>query len=219
MKDLFYKPIRISSKDDNIFFWSDLHLGQECKSWSEPLYKKRGFSSLEEHDNTIVSRWNNKISSDSFVFNLGDMLFGYNGEERLISYFNKLNFKEMYLLFGNHHAGMKQVFNSIEGNIYEVNSEKRVIFCPPYIESYLNGTFCVMSHYPVASFNSQGKGSFMIHGHCHSNLYKSEIGKVLYKARIVDVGVENHPEPVSLGELKKKFTKDPVSFDHHDTNS
>jgi calcineurin-like phosphoesterase family protein len=215
MKDYFYKPIKIQDKEDNIFFWSDLHLGHACTSWDVPLYVKRGFKTLEEHDSTLIKRWNEKIKIESTVFNLGDMLFGNNGLERLKGILEILNFKKMFLLFGNHMAGTKQLFESINENIYEVNSEKTVIFCPNYLESYINGYPCVLSHYAIASFNGQSKGSYMIHGHSHGSLANSDFGKMLYKARILDVGVENCSYPISFREIRNKFKKDPISFDHH----
>lgn len=215
MKDFFYKILEIKDKEDNIFFWSDLHLGHACIHWEKPLYAQRGFGSLEEHDITLLKKWNDTISHQSIVFNLGDMLFGHNGFQRLLSYFEMLNFKTMYLMFGNHMAGVKQVFESIESNIYQVNSEKQVIFCPNYLEASLNGYSCVLSHYAIASFNGQSKGSFMIHGHSHGNLYKSDLGKILYSARIIDVGVENCSSPISFKEIREKFKNQPISFDHH----
>jgi calcineurin-like phosphoesterase family protein len=215
MKDFFYKPLKIKDKEDNIFFWSDLHLGQKCNSWEVPLYVQRGFQTMDEHDSSLVNRWNEKVSHDSIIFNLGDMLFGHNGETRLKTYFEILNFKVMYLLFGNHSAGMKQVFEKIEGNVYEVNSEKKVIFCPSYVEAFINGFPFVLSHYAIASFNGQNKGGFMVHGHSHGNLYNSDLGKILYKARIIDVGIENCPSPISMREIKNKFKESPTSFDHH----
>jgi calcineurin-like phosphoesterase family protein len=219
MKDLFYKPVKITDKEDNIFFWSDLHLGHACTSWSEPLYVKRGFKNLDEHDCMLIKRWNETISSHSIVFNLGDMLFGSNGLDRLKVFLEILNFKTMYLLFGNHTAGVKQLFESVEQNIYQVNSEKSVVFCPNYFEAFINGYPCVLSHYAIASFNGQSKGAYMIHGHSHGSLANSDLGKLLYKARIIDVGVENCSRPVSFKELRNKFKNNPVSFDHHDQNT
>lgn len=216
MKDLFYKPLKIQDKEENIFFWSDLHLGHACTHWEKPLYVQRGFKTLEEHDDALAKRWNQTISYKSVVFNLGDMIFGHNGHQRLLGYFQSLNFSTMYLLFGNHTAGTKQVFDSLaDSNVYEINSEKRVIFCPNYIEAQINGVLCAISHYAIASFNGQSKGGFMIHGHSHGNLYKSDLGKTLYQARIIDVGVENCPCPISFKELKDKFRNQAVSFDHH----
>jgi calcineurin-like phosphoesterase family protein len=216
MKDFFYKPLKIEDKEDNIFFWSDMHLGHRCQSWTEPLYVKRGFKTLEEHDVSLVKRWNERVSHNSIVFNLGDMLFGNDGYQRLLNYFEMLNFKTMYLLFGNHTAGTKQVFESLQDtNCYQVNSEKQVVFCPNYIEASVNGVPCALSHYAIASFNGQSKGGFMIHGHSHGNLYHSDLGKILYQARIIDVGVENCSTPISYREIKHKFRDQPVSFDHH----
>jgi len=215
MKDLFHRPVKVSAKEDQVFFWSDMHLGHRCANWQEPLYVKRGFSTMEEHDAALVSRWNARLTSRSTVFNLGDMLFGHDGERRLMEYFDSLAFGTMYLLFGNHTAGMRQVFDSLDGNVLELGSGKRVVFCPSYMEAWINGFPCVLSHYAVASFNGQGMGAFMIHGHSHGSLKNSELGKLLYKARVVDVGVENFPSPVSFGEIKALFRGDPISFDHH----
>ena len=215
MKDILHRPVKVSDKEDNVFFWSDMHLGQECRSWDEPLYVKRGFRTLGEHDSALVSRWNERVRHDSTVFNLGDMLFGHDGERRLLAYFDSLVFGTMYLLFGNHTAGMKQVFDSLESNVLELGPGKRVVFCPSYMEAYVNGHHCVLSHYAVASFNGQGKGSYMIHGHSHGNLYGSEMGSVLYRARVVDVGVERFPSPPSFREIRNLLKHDPVGFDHH----
>lgn len=215
MKDYFYKPIKVTDKEENIFFWSDLHLGHACTHWKEPLWMKRGFQSLEHHDSELIKRWNEKIKYNSIVFNLGDMMFGNNGLQRLKQVLEILNFKTMFLLFGNHMAGTKQLFEEVSENVYEINYEKKLIFCPNYIESYVNGTPCVLSHYAIASFNGQSKGSFMIHGHSHGSLANSDLGKMLYQARVIDVGVENCNYPISFKEIKNKFKKNPVSFDHH----
>jgi calcineurin-like phosphoesterase family protein len=215
MKDIFHRPVKVSDKEDNVFFWSDMHLGQECRSWDEPLYVKRGFRTLGEHDSALVSRWNERVRHDSTVFNLGDMLFGHDGERRLLAYFDSLVFGTMYLLFGNHTAGVKQVFDRLDSNVLDLGPEKRVVFCPNYMEAYVNGHHCVLSHYAVASFNGQGKGSYMIHGHSHGNLYGSEMGEILYRARVVDVGVERFSSPPSFREIRSLLKNDPVGFDHH----
>lgn len=218
MKDIFYKPIVIQDKEDRIFFWSDMHLGHACTSWDHPLYAQRGFATLEEHDSTLIRRWNQTVSIDSIVFNLGDMMFGYNGYQRILNCFEMLNFKTMYLLFGNHMAGTHQVFEGVEGNVLQINSEKQVVFCPNYIEANINGTMCVLSHYPIASFNRQNKGAFMIHGHCHGNLYETELGQILYKRRVIDVGVEKFTQPVSFGEIKR-LLKNKADFNRHDNSN
>lgn len=222
MKELFYKTLTIKGDEENIFFWSDLHYGHECKNWSEPLWKKRGFQNLQDHDEVLVERWNKTLLSDSIIFMLGDIMFGENGGKRLPELLNKLNFKTMYLMPGNHHAGWRQVFEGMEGHIFypiDGSDTKRVIFCPNYLEVFINGQAVVMSHYALISWNGQGGGSYMIHGHSHSTLYGTEMGNLLYKARIIDVGVENCPYPISFGQVKQKFAVEAVSFDHHNKNT
>ena len=77
-----------------------------------------------------------------------------------------------------------------------------------------NGQPIVICHYPLASFNGQARGSWMLHGHCHGNLYKSEIGQPLYKTRTLDVGVEKAPFPLSLTDLKGILgTKENLTYD------
>jgi hypothetical protein len=39
--------IKIKDKEENIFFWSYLHLGHRCTHWEKPLYFQRVFQTLE----------------------------------------------------------------------------------------------------------------------------------------------------------------------------
>lgn len=219
----FYEPLKLNKPD--VWFWSDLHMGHKCESWENPLWKGRGFSSVEEHDFQLIERWNEKISNQSIVFHLGDILFGFGGEERLTNLLDRLNFSELYLMFGNHHAGMKQILEkssiTAEGIRYIDLNYKAVYFIPNYFEMFVCGQSIVCSHYPIASWNGQSKGSFMIHGHCHGNLHNSEVGKLLYNScKILDVGVECCPYPMSFSEIKTFFNnKENKTFDHHDSKT
>ena len=49
------------------FVIADLHLGHFN------MAKKRGFSSIEEHDEFIISKWNSKVSKKDTVYILGDL--------------------------------------------------------------------------------------------------------------------------------------------------
>jgi hypothetical protein len=76
-----------------------------------------------------------------------------------------------------------------------------------------------MSHYAIASWNGQGKGAWMLHSHSHGSLYGTDLGNILYKAKIADVGVERFLYPPSFGEIKSNFKEDAVSFDHHNSKT
>ena len=105
-ENYFWKPLKIGPASKT-FVWSDTHFGHKSENWDVPLWKKRGFNSIEDHDDVIIARWNKTIPRDGVVFHLGDIMFGPNGKERLIDILDKLQFKTLYLMGGNHHAGYK----------------------------------------------------------------------------------------------------------------
>lgn len=217
MKFLFYKPLKLSGENDEICFWSDTHFGHKCLSWSIPIWQTRGFSSLEEHDAVLIQRWNEVSNSNTIFFHLGDFVFGFDTVERFKLLIKRLNFNTLYIMPGNHCSGWKQNFEEQTKTVWYPGEGKKVVFVPNYLEIIANGQPIVLSHYPIASFNGQAKGSWMLHGHCHSNLYTSELGPLLYKAKIKDIGVENCSFPTTLAKLQQEFSKYPanITYDHH----
>lgn len=218
LSNYFWEPVKIEHA--NVWFWSDMHLGHKCEHWETPLWKNRGFNSVEEHDETLIERWNDNLGEESEIFHLGDIMFGSNGEERLEEVLNRLTFKTLYLFSGNHSAGYKQLLSksSEENGIrYLGFGNKKVYFVPNYLEIIVCGQPIVLSHYPLVSWNGQAKGSWMLHGHCHGNLWNSDIGKTLYiHCKIRDVGVEEVCYPISFENVRMRFKeKKNKTFDHH----
>ena len=217
MKNLYYTPVRVDNKNHKILFWGCLHYRHNPK-WDIPIWKMRGFNSSEEHDLAIIERWNMKASDSTVGFLLGDTVFGYNAETALKDMIeNRLMFKELYIMPGNHQAGWKQLFESCAGNIYYAAHGGKVVFVPNYLEAYVNGQPIVMSHYPILSWNGQGKGSWMLYSHVHGSLGRSELGRI-YQAngRSREVSVEMAKEPLTFGELKSELERKPKwSPDHH----
>jgi calcineurin-like phosphoesterase family protein len=219
MKSLFYQPIKFNSKDNNIVFWSDTHFNHRCEHWQVPLWRSRGFSSIEEHNNELIFRWNSKSDYNTVFFHLGDFIFGQDSISNFKSFVNRANFKELYIMPGNHNSGWKQVFESQHQNVWHISSEKRVIFIPNYLEIVVDDQFIVLSHYPILSFNGQNKKGFCLYGHVHGNLIKNEIGKLYSKANTLEVTFEGSPFPVNFDEVKSIMKhKQGVSFDHHLVN-
>ena len=217
MKEYFYKPVKITAKDHDVLFQGCMHIGHECKNWDTPLWKTRGYNSSAEHDEGLIANWNSKANKNTVGFLLGDTIFGHMADERLLKLFNRLNFKVLYILPGNHQAGYKQIFDSLHENVLNVDGHEKLIhFVPNYLEAVVNGQLIVLNHYAQATWNGQHKGAWQLHSHSHGNLYKSELGKLLYKSKTMDVGVEICPEPISFAELRTKFRSyDQITFDHH----
>lgn len=221
MKDLFYKPVKINAKDEDILVWGCPHWGHECLRWATPLWKMRGFSSLDDHDLSLINKWNLKASEETVGFLLGDLAFGKDAEKNLLHILNRLYYKEIYLLFGNHHAGVRQLFEKCEGNKMMIGN-KKVIFTPNYLEAFINGQPVVYSHYPLLSWNGQGKGSFMLYSHVHGKLEQSDLGKryVNSGCRSLEMSVEKWPAPASFREIKNILLKrEAVSFDGHNQDT
>jgi calcineurin-like phosphoesterase family protein len=216
MKYFFYKPIKLSSKDEDIVFWSDTHFFHACNHWPTPLWKARGFNSLEEHNEGLIQRWNDKSTPDATFFHLGDFMFGLDSRINFKTILKRVNFRTLYIMPGNHYSGWRHVFEEQKSNVWYITPEKRVIFVPNYLEALLNNQMFVMSHYPILSFNGQSKSSICLYGHVHGNLSRNQIGTLYSQARTYEVTVENSPSPINLREIKSLFKgTESITFDSH----
>jgi len=217
MKDIFYKPVKVSSTDHDVLFWGCMHYGHDPK-WDNPIWKLRGYNSSAEHDEGLIKNWNSKANKNTIGFLLGDTIFGHNADERMLKLFNRLNFKELYILPGNHQAGYKQILDSLHENVLNVDGHEKLIhFVPNYLEAVVNGQAIVMCHYPILSFNGMAKGAYHIYAHVHGNLGRSELGRLYQNTGLTyEVSVENCPSPITFGELRAEMRKKVQSTpDHH----
>lgn len=138
-----------------VFFTSDLHLGHE----NVIGFDKRPFSSVEEMDNELIERWNNKVGKGDLVYVLGDMIWktSTNEAHKIIQ---KLN-GQIILIKGNHDrflhnslvkntlAGIKD-FDDICVEL-ENGNKRRVI----------------LSHYFMPFYIGARNGAIHLHGHAH----------------------------------------------------
>jgi calcineurin-like phosphoesterase family protein len=160
----------------NIFFTADLHLGHK-KLVADGL---RPFQSIEEHNETIIERWNKKVNVYDTVYVLGDVVWGreYQILERLKG--------NIFIIEGNHDRM----------NILRKAKADRII--EGYLSSYLlsyDKKYVWMSHYPHRSWNRSFHGSYHAYGHVHNTLPDYGLS--------TDVGVDKWDfTPVSWEEFK-----------------
>ena len=135
MKGLFYQPVKVEAKNHQILFWGCLHYGHNPK-WDVPIWRRRGFNSSEEHDEGIIRNWNSRATDKTVGFLLGDIMFGYGGEEKFNKLMSRLNFSRVFVMSGNHVAGWHQAFQSVDSNTLYVdgNHSKEVIERFSFIE-------------------------------------------------------------------------------------
>jgi calcineurin-like phosphoesterase family protein len=227
VKDYFYKQLKVKHDPEDILAWGCMHYDHSCDGWikkgKKALWQLRGFNTLEDHNRALIDNWNAKANEFTIGFLLGDVMFGVGGKEKFCEFLVQLNFDTLYVMSGNHAAGWKQAFEFVEGNeLTFANADggsKKVIFVPNYLEAFVNGQPIVFSHYPILSWNGQGKGSWMLFSHVHGSLEKTEIGR-LYTGgefKCYETSVEKNEYPINFAELKVEMAKrNSKTPDHHD---
>ena len=190
---------------ENVYFWSDLHRGHNRDFIIEP----RGFKTVWEHDKELLNRLNNKVGKNDVFFLLGDnVLAKQNSFDKLEELFSNINCETVFCMSGNHYGGLKKF---VEKYSVGINAEfmfhilnfkgKTINVIPNYFEVDVCGQFIVLSHYSILSWNKMHRGSFMIFGHSHHNLSKAKECEFYINGKVLDVGVESCPEPISFREV------------------
>lgn len=168
-----------------IWFTSDWHFNHD----REFIWKPRGFNSVEEMNETIVSRHNEVVKPDDMVYVLGDLMLGPDTEKGL-ELISRLNGRICFVR-GNH------------------DTDKRV---QEYLRSFIvcmgdaysmkqNGYHFYLSHYPTLTANLEKESlkqcTLNLFGHTHqtTNFYND-------MPFMYHVGVDSHNcYPVSIEQV------------------
>lgn len=228
------KTLNFQTDKSNWFVWSDPHVGH-AKSF---ILNPRGFEckfdddasllrAVQKHDKAIYSALNERVTSNDILFLLGDTSVGMNSGDNFRKFVKSIQYKELYLMPGNHFSGYKQVFSELMDAgekidkfyrlPWHIETGKTVYLIPNYYEIVVNNQYLVLSHYPLASWNHASHESWMIHGHCHGN-YKFS-GKDMEVGKILDVGVECFAKPLNFAEVKKIMDNKLIYAPDHHLNS
>ena len=227
-----FKTLKFSGDESNFFFVSDIHHGHD----RDFIYKKRGYNSVQEHDAGIIEKWNSVCDENSIVFNLGDPQFNDPDGSKFLDFYSRVNFRDCYMLIGNHVSGHKRIYadalkNSHPSPFWDLGFElyptvhkmspftnKVIYFLPQYVEITINKNFIVLCHYPIYSHNEQENGSYMLCGHSHGSCPLTN--KNTGKGRRLDVGVESFGRPINFLEVGNWLKdRDVDCIDHHNENT
>lgn len=175
----------------NIYFTSDTHFSHN-RSF---LYEPRGFSSIEEHDETIIENWNKTVKPEDIVYLLGDLML--NDNESGIKKLNQLQGK-IYYIRGNHCTDSRcELYKNtnmipLSGDFYTSWAAVQKI----------NGFNFYLSHYPTMTSYLENMAPLKqhlinLHGHTHSkNKFYQDI-PFMY-----NVALDAHNNtPVSFDEI------------------
>lgn len=180
----------------NIFLTSDTHFGHGRSFITEP----RGFSSVEEMNETIIEKWNKIVKPEDIVYHLGDVML--NDNEKGIECIKRLNGK-IFLILGNHESeNRRNMFftecaHKIDGGWYS------------YVIKY-DKLSIYLSHYPTitANYNDKFFSQHVInfHGHTHQKFnFMFPNNPFIYH-----VGVDSHDcTPINIeeaiAEVKQRY--------------
>jgi calcineurin-like phosphoesterase family protein len=173
-----------------VFFTSDHHFDhvriiELCK---------RPFNDVDEMNETMVRRWNERVRPDDVVYHLGD--FSLKQAEVAERFANRL-MGEIRFVWGNHDRPSVICMNRWYG-------------ADPILEIKVEGIEITLCHYAMRVWNKSHHGALMLYGHSHGTLPGNN--------QSLDVGVDAwNFYPVTLSEIKKRMATLPAyaSGDHH----
>jgi calcineurin-like phosphoesterase family protein len=138
------------SQLDHIFVISDTHFGHS----NVITYDNRPFASVEEHDETQISRWNAAVGESDTVYHLGDFARTRGHAKEILPRLNG----EIILIRGNH-----------DDDLWKSREE---LFHASHEALYVraDGHKFYLSHYAHRVWRNSHHGSFHLHGHSHGAL-------------------------------------------------
>ena len=185
-----------------IFFTSDLHFGHE----NVLRFDNRPFETVEEMDDELIKRWNDKVAKGDLVYVLGDLIWKTATNEA-VQIIKRLN-GQIILIKGNH-----------DRFLHNAAAKKALAGIKDYDDISVmleDGTVrrCILSHYFIPFYNGHRYKAIHLHGHSHFTAEATEeflIAKTLnekgYNLQIYNVGCMYwNYVPVTLDEILK--TKD-----------
>lgn len=221
------KPLKFSSKTHRLLWISDQHQ-QHQPSWKDtpPLWKSRGFKSIDDHDSWIRDQWFKIVDEKTIIFDLGDRVFSdpkgerfrqtttWPGDQRLVN--------------GNHFSGQKQIYGGCKATIEGLVSEQMVYplkvnnltYMGDMIETYIDSVPVAMQHRAPYIWAEIGAGGFCCVGHSHGRCLELNPADTTH-GRILDVGLDNaiayNGTPFfSWEDVKAIMARKPVvKRDHH----
>lgn len=167
----------------NVWFTADTHFGHA----SIIRFSNRPFSSVEDMDETLIQRWNERVKPDDVVWHLGDFAF-HKSKEQLITLFDRLNGHKC-LITGNHdHSDTRRLLWTNIKALTTLNLDKMPI---------------VLCHYGMRVWDRSHHGSLHLYGHSHNTLPGNN--------QSLDVGVDCWDyRPVNIDEIRARLKTLPV---------
>lgn len=155
-------------------------------------YEERPFKTIDEMDEYMIYKHNQKVKSNDNVYFIGD--FAFASPERIKYLLSRLNGNK-FLIWGNHDKTIRD----------NKDLQKLFVWCKDYHVLYENQIPVILFHYPIQIWDRQHHGSIHLYGHIHSNKENHHpMISGLINAYNVGADVCNF-EPVTVQELINKY--------------
>ena len=166
-----------------VWFTSDTHFGHRG-ILAQRMASPRPFSSIEEHDEFLITRWNDRVCPDDIVWHLGDFAYG-GGHQRTRAIFDRLRGRKN-LVIGNHEAqGLRLPWAAPPVQACTVHVQDSGMERP-------RGVY--LAHCAHRTWPNRHRGDIHLYGHSHGSLPGT--------ATSLDVGVDCWSwRPVRLSEI------------------
>lgn len=140
------------------YYIADLHFYHAAMN---ERMDRRGFADVEEMNEYMINKWNQKVRKNDEVVIIGDLSWGNAEETSLLT--RRLNGK-LYLIQGNHDQFVSKTTMDM----------RRFEWVKPYEELYDNKRKVILCHYPIICYNGQYRldeegnpRTYMLYGHVH----------------------------------------------------
>jgi calcineurin-like phosphoesterase family protein len=167
----------------NILYVADLHFTHK----NIIKYEDRPYDNVDDMDDDMISKWNNKVNDDDLVIILGDLGRSLSKLKEIIP---RLKGRKA-LIIGNHDKRF------IEDKEFRTYFE----WIEHYKEMKDGDRIVIMSHYPMLSWDKSIYGSLQLYAHVHS--LKGEKAKYfpsIFNTQF-NVGWDVIQEPCTLDEV------------------
>jgi calcineurin-like phosphoesterase family protein len=173
-----------------IYFISDTHFGHA----NILNFTDRGvrFSSIEDHDQSIIDNINEIVGRKDYLYHLGDFCWESTAKKQTIlakEVLGKIKCKNIHLILGNHDPMTNdgQPREDFAGLFKSCVTYKVIRIPETTISSQLltaTKRKVILSHYAIRSWWGMHGGSYHLYGHSHATLPEND-------TRSFDVGVDS----------------------------
>ncbi len=137
-------------------FIADLHLSHAN------MAKRRGFSSIEEHDEHIIAKWNSVVNKRDVTYILGDITMEKSAPYPLLDRLNGIK----HIVLGNHdrRQDTKKLFQYAES-----------------VAGMIQYKGIMLTHCPIHPAELEYRVPKNIHGHIHDKVVMKDVYEYGYK--------------------------------------